>query len=53
MRVAGQREGGRVMAEGVAQLEGVDALTEVERGEGVAERVEPGQGALASSDQRL
>lgn len=48
VRVAGQREGGRVVAEGAAQLEEVGALGQVQRGEGVAERVEarPGSAGL-------
>jgi len=53
MRVASQREGGRVVAEGAAQLEEVGALAEVERGEGVAERVETGPGGVDLLCQRL
>jgi hypothetical protein len=51
--VAGQREGGRVVAEGAAQLEEVGALAEVERGEGMAERVEAGPGGVDLLYERL
>jgi hypothetical protein len=53
MRVAGQREGGRVVTEGAAQLEEVGALAEVERGEGVAERVEAGPWSACLLCERL
>lgn len=53
MRVAGQREGGRVVAEGAAQLKEVGALAEVERGEGVAEGVEARPGGTGLLGKRL
>jgi len=53
MRVAGQREGGRVVAEGAAELEEVGAALEMERGEGVAERVEAGPGRSCLPHERL
>lgn len=53
MRVAGQREGGRVVAEGAAQLEEVGAAPQVQRGEGVAERVEARPGRSSLPHERL
>lgn len=47
MGVADQRAGGRVVTEGAAELEEAGAAPELERGEGVPERVEAGQGAPA------
>lgn len=53
MGVAGQREGGRVVAEGSAELEEVRAPSEMERGEGMAERVEAGPGRSCFPHERL
>lgn len=53
VRVASQRERGRVMAQGAAQLEQVGALAEVERGEGVAECVEACPGGVGLLSERL
>lgn len=53
MRVAGQREGGRVMAEGAAQLEEVRASPQVQGGEGVAKRVEAGPRHSCLPHERL
>lgn len=53
MRVPGQREGRRVVAEGAAELEEVGASPEMERGEGVAEGVEAGPGRSCLPHQRL
>jgi hypothetical protein len=53
MRVVGQREGGRVVAEGAAEVEEVGALTEVHRGEGVAERMEAGPRGSRFAYERL
>lgn len=53
MRVAGQGECRRVVAEGAAELEEVGAAPEMERGEGVAERVEAGPGRSCLSHERL
>jgi hypothetical protein len=53
MRVAGQREGGRVVAEGAAELEEVGAAPEMERSEGMAERVEAGPGRSCLPHERL
>jgi len=41
------------MAEGATQLEEIGALAEVERGEGVAERVEAGPGRVNLLGERL
>src|SRR4051794_40304294 len=48
MRVAAEREGGRVMPEGTAELEQVGPFAQVDRGERVAERVKrcPGRAGL-------
>lgn len=53
MRVARQREGGRVVAEGAAELEEVGAALEMERGEGMPERVEAGPGSSCLPHERL
>ena len=53
MGVAAQRERGRVMAERAAELEQVGPLAQVDRGEGVPERVEASPGRVHLLDDRL
>ena len=53
MRVAGQREGGRVVAEGAAELEEVGAAPQMQGVEGVAERVEAGPRRFCLPHERL
>jgi hypothetical protein len=53
MRVARERKGWRVVAEGAAQLEEVGALGQVERGEGVAKRVEARPGSACPHCEQL
>lgn len=53
MRVAGQREGRRVVAEGSADLEEVGAAPQVHRGEGMPEGVEAGPGRSCLPHERL
>lgn len=53
MRVAGQRESRRVVTKGAAELEEVGAASEVERGEGMAERVEASPGRSCLPHERL
>lgn len=53
MRVAGQRECRRVVAEGAAELDEVGAASEVHRGEGVAERMEACPGRFCLPHERL
>jgi hypothetical protein len=53
MRVARQRESGRVVAEGPAELEKVGAAPEMERGKGMAERLEAGPGRSCLPHKRL
>lgn len=53
MRVATEREGGRVVAERPTQGDEVRAFAEMDGGEGVAKGVEPGPGSADLLDQRL